>query len=335
MKKIFAVILAFTMLACCTACGGAEKATEGSTVEGSEESKAFDITEEASSAASEEVGEASSVEESSEEWLDKSSAAFDADARTSDLTITEIRDDCFFARYITPLPQEFKINGSLGDEWCVGDNVLVEYNKVYTDGNRIEGELLSIVASSFVLEPWVDYKPVIYLYPEVETDVSVTLELDGDLTCTYPAYNDGWSVTAFPDGTLTDSNGQSYSYLYWEGETFAKWDMSRGFCIKGEDTAAFLEKALAKLGLNRREANEFIVFWLPLMQNNAYNLISFQTAVYTESAKLEIVPSPDTLIRVFMAYRATDSYIDIEPQELSAPDRQGFVAVEWGGTVID
>ena len=47
-------------------------------------------------------------------------------------------------------------------------------------------------------------KPVIYLYPEQETDVRVTLDLAGELTCAYPAYGDGWSVRAAPDGTLTD-----------------------------------------------------------------------------------------------------------------------------------
>ena len=44
--------------------------------------------------------------------------------------------------------------------------------------------------------------------------------------------------------------------------------MTEGFCVKGEDTAAFLEDALSKLGLNRKEANEFIVYWLPLMEQN-------------------------------------------------------------------
>ena len=41
----------------------------------------------------------------------------------------------------------------------------------------------------------------------------------------------------------------------------------------------------AQLGLNREEANEFIIYWLPQMQDNAYNLISFQQDVYTDSAK--------------------------------------------------
>lgn len=55
-----------------------------------------------------------------------------------------------------------------------------------------------------------DEKPVIYLYPEQETDVRVTLDLAGELTCAYPAYGDGWSVRAAPDGTLTDESGQTY-----------------------------------------------------------------------------------------------------------------------------
>lgn len=64
--------------------------------------------------------------------------------------------------------------------------------------------------------------------------------------------------------------------------------------------AAFLEDALAQLGLTRTEANEFIIYWLPRMQENAYNLIAFQHEAYTESARLTITPEPDTLIRVFM-----------------------------------
>ena len=76
------------------------------------------------------------------------------------------------------------------------------------------------------------------------------------------------------------------------------------------------------------------MFWLPLMQENPYNIISFQTDAYTDSAKLDVVPSPDTMIRVFMAYKATDDYVEMEPQELSAPERGGFTVIEWGGTEV-
>ena len=136
----------------------------------------------------------------------------------------------------------------------------------------------------------IDAKPVIYLYPETETQVTVKMDYSGKLTCTYPAYDDGWQVTAAPDGTLTDAKGQTYNYLYWEGETATGYDLSEGFCVPGADTAAFLEDALARLGLNRKEANEFIVYWLPQMEDNPYNLITFQQEAYTEAAKLTVEP---------------------------------------------
>ena len=177
-------------------------------------------------------------------------------------------------------------------------------------------------------------KPVIYLYPEEETAVTVKLDYAGTLTCTYPAYGDGWTVTARPDGTLTDDIGQTYSYLYWEGTDNVQYDFSEGFCVPGSETAAFLEDALAQLGLTRAEANEFIIYWLPQMEQNAYNLISFQSDAYTDAAKLTITPQPATLLRVFMAWKPLTKAVEIAPQTLTAPERTGFTAVEWGGAKV-
>ena len=234
------------------------------------------------------------------------------------------------------MPYEIKLNGTLSDEWCVGDQVIATCSNIYYDqeNQRVECDFSAVEASDWQPLPNVAYKPVIYLYPEEEMQVSVALSIDGKLTCTYPAYNNGWEVTASPDGTLIDAKGQTYNYLYWEGETYARYDLSKGFCVRGEDTAAFLEDTLAKLGLTRREANEFIVYWLPLMEQNPYNIISFQTDIYTDAAPLKVDPAPDTLIRVFMAWQGTDSFADIPEQELSAPERSGFTVVEWGGAEI-
>jgi len=175
-------------------------------------------------------------------------------------------------------------------------------------------------------------KPVLYLYPEEETEITVKLELRGELTCTYPAYRDEWRVTASPDGTLTDADGRKYYCLYWEGDLETSYDFTRGFCVKGEDTAAFLEDTLAKIGLSERESNEFILYWLPQMEENPYNLISFQTAAYTDAAELAITPVPDSLLRVFMAWKPLTQKAEIEAQEFTEFERIGFTAVEWGGT---
>ena len=180
-------------------------------------------------------------------------------------------------------------------------------------------------------------KPVIYLYPQAPTTCDVRVNFDGELTFTYPEHGvQGWQdFVAYPDGTLVFPDGKQYYCLFWEGQTQTEYDFSKGFCIKGEDTAAFLEWALAAQGLNAREANEFIIYWLPRMQNNPYNLISFQTTAYTDSAVLEITPAPDSVLRVFMAYQALDEAVTIEPQSFEPFEREGFCVVEWGGSVVN
>ncbi len=177
-------------------------------------------------------------------------------------------------------------------------------------------------------------KPVIYLYPEAETQITVKLDFNGRLTSTYPAYENGWTVTARPDGTLTDTAGREYYCLFWEGETALEYDLTTGFCVPGEKTAAFLEASLQKLGLTDKEANEFIIYWLPRMEGNAYNLISFQQELYTDNAVLTIDPVPDSLLRVFMVWKGLDAPVDVAAQELSGSVRTGFAAVEWGGAEV-
>lgn len=268
-------------------------------------------------------------------WIDTPSETEpDTDEIVRDAQIIEVYQDAFVV-WDFHTPETIKVNAPLPAEFCEGDYVnLTLFDVVHdADSDRAEGKLKSAEMSEFQHLDKCE-KPVIYLYPEETTDVSVTLDLQGELTCTYPRYQDGWQVTASPDGTLTDANGQTYNYLYWEGETDARWDFSEGFCVKGEDTAAFLTSALSDLGLSRREANEFIVYWLPSMEQNPYNLIAFQTEVYREVAALHVSPTPDTMIRVFMTYQPLDTPVDIPAQTLTSPAREGFTVVEWGGTEV-
>lgn len=178
-------------------------------------------------------------------------------------------------------------------------------------------------------------KPVVYLYPEEEMEISVKLDYAGTLTSTYPTYENGWEITAQPDGTLTDAQGREYYCLFWEGVSHTAYDFSTGFVVPGEETAAFLEDALAQLGLTEKEANEFMIYWLPQMEHNAYNRIAFQTEAYTESAVLTVTPQPDSVIRVFMAWEPLDAFEEMEPQVLEPVSREGFAVVEWGGAKIE
>jgi hypothetical protein len=181
-------------------------------------------------------------------------------------------------------------------------------------------------------------KPVIYLYPVTQQQVRVRLDFDGELTHTYPQYPEaGWTVTAAPEGTLIDDKGMEYYSLFWEGIPEKQWTASDGFVVAGKGTAAFLEEKLAYLGLNRREANEFILHWLPRMENNAFNLIHFSGKAYEETAKLNITPGPETVIRVMMLTQPLKSKIEFPLQDLSGfgKERKGFTVVEWGGAEVE
>lgn len=176
-------------------------------------------------------------------------------------------------------------------------------------------------------------KPVIYLYPEEKTEVSVSVDFPngGGLTCTYPEYGEGWRVTALPDGTLTDESGNEYYCLYWEGAGLPLSDPGEGWCVPGEDTAGFLREKLLEIGLTAREANEMIIYWLPILQKNPYNLISFHFEDYDRAAPLTVSPQPDTMIRVFMTYTPLAEPTEPVPQNLPRYERKGFTLVEWGG----
>ncbi|MBR3141558.1 MAG: hypothetical protein IKF09_00250 [Clostridiales bacterium] len=70
------------------------------------------------------------------------------------------------------------------------------------------------------------------------------------------------------------------------------------------------------------------------MEQNKYNVITFQTAAYEDVSGLIISPEPDTVIRVNMLWYPVNKPVEIESQDLSAINpaiREGFTVVEWGG----
>lgn len=230
----------------------------------------------------------------------------------------------------------YKVIATLNEDLCEGDYVDVYYEElVETSENFFEIISKLVEPSDFELKEGVSYKPVIYLYPTENTKVFVSLEYNGTLTQTYPSYLNGWNVTAYPDGTLIDDMGIEYPYLFWEGISNIEYDMSKGFCIPGNETEAFLREKLSFMGLNQRELEDFIEFWIPFMKENPYNKITFQYETYTENAKLTITPEVDSILRIYMVFQPLEEFIEIEEPQLDKFERTGFTLIEWGGSIIN
>ena len=183
----------------------------------------------------------------------------------------------------------------------------------------------------------VDYKPIIYIYPEKDMDVEVKLGFKDRLIVSYPKYIDSWKVLAKKDGTLIekDTNKELYA-LYYESNNLYNFKVTDiGFVIKGNESAEFLEEVLPTLGLNAKESEEFIIYWLPILESNKYNYIRFATAEeINKNTPLEITPKPESLIRVLMLFKGLDKPINVKKQKLTTPVRKGYTVVEWGGTEI-
>lgn len=156
------------------------------------------------------------------------------------------------------------------------------------------------------------------------------------VTTSYPKYNDGWSVIANPNGNLKELNSSRIYYgLYYEAKNHSVQMKDNGFVVKGEDVIRFLEEKLEILGLNEREINEFIIYWLPVLESNKYNYIRFETQEEIENyMPIKITPKPDSIIRVVMDYKPLNEKIQITEQKLIPQSRYGYSVVEWGGSEI-
>ncbi len=179
-------------------------------------------------------------------------------------------------------------------------------------------------------------KPVLYLYPEKDTNIEVSFENKDNLTTTYPKYKDSWKVFAKTNGDLYDENGKYYYGLYWEEDLNHKVDFSSGFYVEKDNAIEFLEEKLTLLGFSDRERNEFIMYWLPILEKNGKSLVYFELTEERDSYnKLNISPKPDSLLRVAIHVKKVDKKINIKEQNLPTFERVGFTAVEWGGVVYN
>lgn len=183
-------------------------------------------------------------------------------------------------------------------------------------------------------------KPVIYCYPEQKTRIKIGLELKGaELFYEYPKSTNGiWDITTFPNGDIADSQSdRKFSYIFWEATRKKPFEINlqNSHWVRKEDLETFFESELSLMWLNDKEINDFIIYWVPVMQKHKYYSIEFIDVQYTDTAILNISPKPDTLIRVFMVFKWSNSLIINNIPKLEKVNRNWYTIVEWGWMDVD
>lgn len=178
-------------------------------------------------------------------------------------------------------------------------------------------------------------KPVIYLYPEKTTVVSVKVGVD-EITKSEPAYGNGWLVKADPTGTLLNLvDGMTYPYLFWEGNSDKNIPLGEGFTLAKTEVDAVLPAVLKSLGLSAQETADFMEFWSPELTAVNAPYIQFNFVGNKEMdivAPLRIFPKPDQVIRIFMYFQGA-SEPGLPVPNFKPAARHGYTVVEWGGTL--
>ncbi len=266
-----------------------------------------------------------------------------------------------FAHIITPDPSRLRQAGETTDKEPVyvfnSDNdetLKQEYellSKAYADSDQTFKTFKEFVASKPLFlwkDPFGRYvrfvrkenlsptncEPILYLYPEVTTDVAVALGDNVNVIASLPKLNETWQVRAQHNGALVDlSTSKKYDHIFWEGISGFLPPLQKGFVVETKNLSAFFDEKLSQLGLNEKERQDFKAAWIKEMNEAPYYFIGFyEKSVIDKYAPMDITPAPETVIRILMDYKPLNEPISVEaPDEFSIPSRKGFTVVEWGG----
>ena len=230
------------------------------------------------------------------------------------------------------------IDGKFSIEVKINDILEISFLQFKSQKIKIENKENLIVnlkaEQQIILE-----KPVIYLYPTEKKAIDIKLDLKGELLTTFPKYDKSWEVIAEPNGQIFDKKtNRYYSSLFWDGTIdfpSAHYKYDDGFIVSKDNLTEFLIKKLDHIGLNNQETNEFIQYWLPILERNKYNFIHFLVnKECNEIATLNVNPKPETSIRIYMEFYGLENRTIIKEQQLPKTERKGFTLVEWGGADV-
>ena len=181
--------------------------------------------------------------------------------------------------------------------------------------------------------PTIVKKPAIYLYPQKEIKVKVKVDVNGEITKSIPQYVNGWEVTASPKGKIDGK----YDYLFYEARLNSLPQLpEEGWVVAYDELGKWFDKNLAALGLNGKEARDLKEYWIKNLKPAKYYVIKLLDRNFIdENLKLQVSPTPQTVIRLMLYFKPTDHFDILKAPKPQKTVRVGFTVVEWGGIVED
>ena len=134
---------------------------------------------------------------------------------------------------------------------------------------------------------------------------------------------------------LTIKN-KKYEYIFWEGPCMKENEFNGEIIgIKSENFEEELDELLERLGLNERERNDFIVYWMTKLSGRKGHKVTICDEKYdNEIAKLEVTGFTQ-ILRVMLKFEEIEEDEVMKLKGVETVEKKerptGKYVIEWGG----
>ena len=173
-------------------------------------------------------------------------------------------------------------------------------------------------------------KPNIYIYPvnKIELDVSIRFPNGGSITASVPDYKGGWHIIVDSTGLINNK----YRFLFYESDVPNLCQYEKGWIVNGKSLAAFFNKNLQETGFLHDEINDFIDYWIPLIDSApSYAIYPQYSKELEKMIQIRFSKMPDNILRLsYVIKKIMNPELNIPEPTIPQFKRKGFTVTEWG-----
>ncbi len=173
-------------------------------------------------------------------------------------------------------------------------------------------------------------KPILYIYPQetLELDIALDFPNGGKILESIPEYKNLWKVQVQPNGKINNQ----FDYIYYECKFPDLTQRKFGWVVPKSNIENFFVSNLSQSGFSKKEINDFIEYWVPLLTNFEYYEIYPQyKKKINEMVKVIFSKEPDNFYKLLYVIKGTNNNkIKLKEPVIESAIRKGYFAVEWG-----